>query len=64
MSEYSVEAYLQRQPLEKLEKFLQDYLDGVLEDDFSSSIGLIAQEIARKRKQRREQIAQLEKMLG
>lgn len=47
--EYSVEAYLQRLSTEKLEAFLQNYLEGQLEEDFSNVIGEVAQELSRRK---------------
>ena len=47
--EYSVEAYLRRLPTEKIETFLQDYLNGVLKEDFSGMIGAVEQELSRRK---------------
>ena len=47
--EHTVGAYLKRLPIEKLEKFLQDYLNNKLEEDFSNVIGDIVQELARRK---------------
>lgn len=49
--DYSVHAYLQRLPTEKLEKFLQDYLTGELTEDFSNVIGEVVQELARRKEE-------------
>ena len=46
--EQTVDAYLQRLPTEKLEKFLQDYLNGEFTEDFSDAIGKVVQELARR----------------
>lgn len=50
--DYSVHAYLQRLPTEKLEKFLQDYLNNKLKEDFSNVIGDIVQELARRKEEK------------
>jgi len=47
--EYTAEAYLRRLPTEKLETFLQDYMDGKLNEDFSNIIGQVTQELARRK---------------
>ena len=49
--EHTVEAYLKRLPKEKLEKFLQDYMDHKLEEDFSEVIGEVLQELARRQEE-------------
>ena len=50
--EYSMEAYLRRLPTEKLEKFLGDYLNGELTEDFSNVIGEVVRELARRKEER------------
>ena len=51
---HTVEAYLKRLPTEKLEKFLQDYLNGELKEDFSNAIGDVVQELARRKGEKQE----------
>ena len=48
--DHSVKAYLERVSLEKLEKFLQDYLDGNLDADYSDVMGDVVREIALRKK--------------
>ena len=50
--EYSVEAYLRRLPTEKLEEFLQDYMEGKQEEDFTNVIGEVVHELARRKEDR------------
>ena len=45
----SIEAYLRRLPTETLEKFLRDYLNNDLKEDYSGVIGNVAQELARRK---------------
>lgn len=47
--EYSVEAYIRRLSTEKLEKFLQDYMDGNHKEDFTDVIGEVVHELARRK---------------
>lgn len=47
--ECSVEAYLRRLPTEKLEQFLQDYMNGKLKEDYSNGIGEVVRELARRK---------------
>ena len=49
--EYSVEAYLRRMPTEKLEIYLQNYMDGKRREDISDVIGQVVQELARRKKE-------------
>ena len=52
--EHTVEAYLRRLFTEKLEKFLQDYLNGKLTEDFSNAIGDVVQELARRKEEMKQ----------
>ena len=45
---FSMEDYLRHVSQEKLEAFLQDYLEGKLKEDFSHVIGAVSQEIMRR----------------
>lgn len=47
--EHSLEAYLKRLPTEKLEEFLQDYLERRQDEDFSDMIGEVVRELARRK---------------
>ena len=49
--EHSVAAYLRRLPTEKLEEFLQEYVDRKQEEDFSNVIGEVVQELARRKEE-------------
>ena len=49
--EYTTQAYLRRQPTEKLEAFLKDYLEGNLKENFDNVIGEVVQELARRKKE-------------
>ena len=49
--EHSVEAYLRRLPTEKLEIFLQNYMDGKQQEDISNMIGTVIHELARRKKE-------------
>ena len=48
--EHTMEAYLKRLPTEKLEAFLQDYMDGRQNEDFSDAIGAVVGELAQRKK--------------
>ena len=47
--EYSVQAYLKRESTEKLEKFVQDYRNNLLKEDFSNMIDAVIQELTRRK---------------
>ena len=48
--EHSVQAYLKRLPTEALEKFLQDYQNDLLKENFSGVIDVVVQELAQREK--------------
>ena len=50
--DHTIETYLKCLPTEKLEKFLQDYMDNKLKEDFSNVIGLVVQELARRKEEK------------
>ena len=49
--DHTVAGYLKRLPKEILEKFLQDYLDHKLKEDYSSVIDTVVLELARRNKE-------------
>ena len=50
--EHTVEAYLRRLPTEKLEGFLQNYMDRKQEEDFTNVIGEVIHELTRRKKEK------------
>ena len=54
--EYSVQAYLRRVPTEKLEKFVQDYQNALLNEDFSGVIDDVVRELARRKGESRSSL--------
>ena len=51
--EHTMEAYLKRLPTEKLETFLQSYMDKKQKEDFTNVIGAVVQELARRKEEKR-----------
>ena len=56
--ELTVEAYLRRTSTQKLEKFLQDYKNGVFKEDFSGMIGYVVEELERRKEEQNKEAAQ------
>ena len=46
--EHTMEAYLKNLPTEKLDAFLQDYIDKKLIEDYSDMIGEVVKELSQR----------------
>ena len=53
--EYSLKAYIERQSLERLEQFLEDYYENRLDSDYSYIIPYIEYIVERKKRDERGQ---------
>ena len=52
--EYSLTAYIERQPLERLEEFLKDYYENRLTSDYTYVIPYIEYVVGRKKAEAKE----------